>query len=210
MSIFFCILVTSYNAFSSVVTKVYEEEGEYTLGPYSILMVYLFFMIGNFFASSGRNFGEKWVMIFSSIGAIFLPFSAIEIRDIPTWASYAITAALIIPYSFGSSFFYVAASSYIHKTAHLYGKEEQKGKYYGIFNFIMNLNMLFGGVIVTFGLPQLTHIMYYGLVSLIAFSSLVFGILFMKDLRRVEPSEEEEVEVIEDEAEKESVFDCIK
>ena len=42
MSIFYMILMTAYSSFQLVITKVYEQDNEKALGPFSFMVNYCF------------------------------------------------------------------------------------------------------------------------------------------------------------------------
>lgn len=52
VSIHFMILFTAFNAFQTIVTRINEDEGDYSLGPFRFAVNYFSFMIANLFAPS--------------------------------------------------------------------------------------------------------------------------------------------------------------
>ena len=49
VSIHFMILFTAFNAFQTIVTKIHEDEGDRSLGPFTFAVNYFVFMISNLF-----------------------------------------------------------------------------------------------------------------------------------------------------------------
>ena len=182
MSLFLTVLITAYNAFTSVVTKVYEEEGEYALGPFTMLTIYCGFMLGGFFIPQLNKVSEKWVFVLGAIGHLIGILSGIQVREIPDWKTYLITGCLAIFCGMGNILVWSSAGAYIHKTAHLYNRMHLKGHYFGILNFMANMSMVSGGLIVTLLLPEIEHTAYYILVALIAGLASLFALLFVKDV----------------------------
>ena len=55
-------------------------------------------------------------------------------------------------FGLAQSVLWVCAGKYIHDACHKFDKLEEKGHYYGLFNFIYNFSGLVGGIVATFGL----------------------------------------------------------
>lgn len=51
VSVHFMILFTAFNAFQTIVTKIHEDEGDRSLGPFTFAVNYFVFMISNLFVS---------------------------------------------------------------------------------------------------------------------------------------------------------------
>lgn len=61
LGIYFMILFTAFNSFQTIVTKINEDEGDYTLGPFRFALNYTVFMIANLFAPQVK-YSEKWLI----------------------------------------------------------------------------------------------------------------------------------------------------
>ena len=122
VAIFYNLITTAFVAFSRVVTQEYEKEGEFVLGPFTIFLFYFCYMVGGIFASRLKKVPQKWGLTLASVGAIIIPLSGIQIREIPTWASFAITGFLVIPFGLGSSYLWPVGGSYIHEVATIYNR----------------------------------------------------------------------------------------
>lgn len=51
VSVHFTILFTAFTAFQTIVTKIHEDEGDRSLGPFTFAVNYFVFMISNLFVS---------------------------------------------------------------------------------------------------------------------------------------------------------------
>lgn len=51
VSIHFMILFTAFSAFQTILTRIHEEEGDRSLGPFTFAVNYISFMISNLFVS---------------------------------------------------------------------------------------------------------------------------------------------------------------
>ena len=188
VSIFISLGMVSYVAFSNVVTKIYEQEEDYVMGPLTMAIIYGTLMITTFFVSLLRGYSEKWILIIASLANVFICVSGFPSNGLPMWLVYGIKASLIALSGIGGAFLWTTIGFYIHKAAHLYGEVEDTGKYFGIFNAIANLSTPIGGLVVTLGLPEIGYSFFYLLPTLIAILALIFGIFFVKELREPEPS----------------------
>jgi hypothetical protein len=54
VGIHFMILFTAFNAFQTILVKIYEDQGDYIIGPYIFALTYFIFMISNLFVSRLR------------------------------------------------------------------------------------------------------------------------------------------------------------
>ena len=124
-------------------------------------------------------------MTFASLGYCCCYLSGFQIQEIPTTITYAITVILAILGGFSSSFLWATVGTYIHKVAHLFDRRELKGKYFGIFNFLHSLSLIFGGLIVTFVLPCVDHSTYFLVISFICFTAFLYGAFFIEDLHKI-------------------------
>lgn len=70
VSLYFMILFTAFNAFQSIVTKIHEDEGDRSLGPFTFALTYFVFMVSNFFVSESK-YSEKWQMTLASLTYVF-------------------------------------------------------------------------------------------------------------------------------------------
>ena len=188
VSVFFLILFTASAAFQNVLTKIFEEEGDTEIAPFNFMINYSFFMIGNLFAPV-LKFSHKRVMMVSALcyslkyGLGFFMFSD------NVASRYAFTGLGGAVCGIAASFLWVSVGKYIHNACHLYKKENEKGHYFGMFNFIYSLSMVIGGVVATFGLGLLSHVNYFFFVTGISIFSFFFGFFFIKDIQY----EEEEI-----------------
>jgi hypothetical protein len=66
VSIHFMILFTAFNAFQTILTKIHEEEGDRSLGPFTFAVNYVAFMVSNLFVSK-TPYSEKWQIAFSTL-----------------------------------------------------------------------------------------------------------------------------------------------
>ena len=57
VSAFFLILFTAFSAFQNIVTKIHEEEGDKSLGPFQLAISYSVFLICNIFVA---KFSQKY------------------------------------------------------------------------------------------------------------------------------------------------------
>ena len=81
---------------------------------------------------------------------------------------------------------WVAVGSYIHKVLHLYHESKRGGSHFGVFNSIMCLSMLIGGLIAAAMLSRLSHTLYFIVTASIAFVGVIYGIFFITDLTTLE------------------------
>lgn len=51
VGIHFMILFTAFNAFQTTITKIHEEDGDTSLGPFTLAVNYFAFVVANFFVS---------------------------------------------------------------------------------------------------------------------------------------------------------------
>ena len=91
-----------------------------------------------------------------------------------------------------ASFLWVSIGRYIHKACHLYGKENERGHYFGLFNSIYFFNSVLGGVVVTFGLEIMSHQNYFIFITIIAVVAFLFAALFIKNTKHQEKEAKEE------------------
>lgn len=70
VSIHFMILFTAFNAFQTIVTRIHEEEGDRSLGPFRFAVNYSAFTISNLFVSR-VNYSEKKQIILSTLTYAF-------------------------------------------------------------------------------------------------------------------------------------------
>ena len=140
----------------------------------------------NLFVSRFRAISEKWLITLPSLAYCFFYLTGFFIEGKPEWEKYFLTAIGAIIGGISSSFLWTFVGSYIHRTAHLYGKTHLKGFYYGIFTSANSTSSLLGAFIITFGLTNLSHPLYFALISGVALAAFIFGFFFVKDLKKIE------------------------
>lgn len=151
VSIHFFILFTAFNAFQTILTKIYEEEGDRSLGPFTFALNYATFLITNFFVSK-VPYSEKWQITFATLTYAFNYSTGFFMAGKPTYVKYLFAAVGAIVNGIGGSFLWTSIGSYIHKVCHFYNKISEKGHYFGLFNSIFCSSTILGAVLVTFGL----------------------------------------------------------
>lgn len=66
VGIHFMILFTAFTAFQNIVTKIHEDEGDKSLGPFTFAVNYFVFMLSNLISSKTRM-SEKWLITFATL-----------------------------------------------------------------------------------------------------------------------------------------------
>lgn len=181
VSIHFMILFTAFNAFQTIVTKIHEEEGDHTLGPFRFALNYFTFMIANLFVSKVK-YSQKWQITLSTLTYVFQYLTGFFISGTSIEVKFIMAGLGAVVNGIGASFLWTSIGSYIHKVCHFYEKTQMKGHYYGMFNIIFCFSTILGSLVVTFGLSLFSTNMYFLLVSGVAMLSFIYGIFFIKDL----------------------------
>ena len=187
ISVFFLILFTADAGFNHMISQIHREEGDSSLGPYTLAMFNGSYMIMSLFISRFKGIPEKWQVTFASLAYCTLYFSGVIVSDRKTvWVKYLISGTAAAINGIGGSFLWVGLGSYIHKTAHLFNQTSRKGKFYGLFSMIISFCAVGAGTIVTVGLPHLRHWVYFLLVFFVGLSAFFYGLFFVKDLSKIE------------------------
>ena len=123
VAIYFLLLFTAGYASTSILTKVFEDEGMTKLAPFVFIFTYASFMIANLFSPLVK-FSEKWLMAMASLfygvqSAVgFFMFGDDETLK------YILAAIAATLSGTAASFLWVNIGRYIHKVCHLYKKED--------------------------------------------------------------------------------------
>lgn len=182
VSIHFMILFTASSAFSTIVSKIHEDEGDNILGPFRFAVNYFAFMIANLFVSKVK-YSEKKQIVLSTLTYVFYFVTAFFISGTPQYVKFIVVALGSIANGIGATFLWTSVGAYIHKICHKYGKENLKGHYYGLFNTIMSLSGIEGSVVITFGLSYFSNNIYFLIVTGVSCLSFLFGLFFIKDVQ---------------------------
>lgn len=182
VSVHFMILFTAFNAFQTIVTKINEDEGDYSLGPFRFAVNYFAFMLANLFAPKVR-YSEKWQITLSTLTYVFHYLTGFFVSGTSTPVKLALAALGATVNGIGASFLWTSVGTYIHKVCHAHDKIKMKGHYFGLFNTIFCLSSILGSFVVTFGLSLFSYSMYFVLVSAVAFLAFLYGIFFIKDIK---------------------------
>lgn len=181
VAIHFTILFTAFTAFQTIITKLHEDEGDRSLGPFRFAINYSTFMIGNLFVSRVK-YSEKWQITFATLAYAFHYLTGFFISGTSIYVKYITSILGAGVNGVGASFLWVAVGSYIHKVCHKYNKLENKGHYFGIFNTIFCISNVLGALVITFGLSYFSPNIYFILVSSVAFLAFFYGMFFIKDV----------------------------
>lgn len=186
VSVFFLILFTAFSAFQNIVTRIHEEQGDSSLGPFQLAINYTTFMICNIFvAKFSHKYSEKWLMAIPALGYAFHYVLGFFLSDASTFLKYLITGVGAGINGIGSSFLWTSVGTYIHKVCHIYDVVEEKGYYYGLFSVIYTASTILGAIIVLFGLQLFSYTSYFLLISSVAVLSFIYAVLFIKDLKKL-------------------------
>ena len=181
-AIYFLLLFTANTAYANILTKIFEEEGMTKLAPFNFIFNYSSFMIANLFAPLVK-FPEKWLMAVASLFyAVNFATGFFMFGENET-IKYIFSAVGASIAGISASFLWVSVGRYVHKACHLYGKEGERGHYFGMFNSIYFFNSVLGGVVITFGLEIMSHQHYFILLTLIAVAAFFFAALFIKNIK---------------------------
>lgn len=182
VSIHFMILFTAFTAFQTIVTRIHEEEGDRSLGPFIFAVNYFAFVISNLFVSRVR-FSEKWQITLATLTYAFNYMTGFLISGTPVYVKYMVAALGATVNGFGASFLWTGLGSYIHQVCHLHNKVSEKGHYYGLFQTIYCFSSVLGAIVVTFGLSMFSHTVYFMIVTGVAMVAFFFGMIFIKDIK---------------------------
>lgn len=179
--IYFLIWLTATNSFQTTLAKIFEEKGDRKISPFNFLVNYIFYMIGSLFAPRFAYSYRRTLSLVSIVSTcrFALGFFMFSENDIIKYVSSGLGAAIL---GLAQSVLWVCAGKYIHDACHKFGKVEEKGHYYGLFNSIYNFNSLIAGFVATFGLELLSDQNYFFLVSAVSLLSLFFVLAFVKDI----------------------------
>ena len=122
VGLYFLILLTSSSAFQTIVTRIYESEGDYRIGPYIFMLQYAAFMIMNLFVPLLR-YSYKWMMTLSALCYAFNNATGFFVIDSGQVARYIIAGFGAIINGMGGVFLWISASRYLHNACHHYQKE---------------------------------------------------------------------------------------
>ena len=182
----FLTLLTAFNAFSTIITRVREEEGNKTLSPFYFTISSTFFLLFTL-VTPLLTCSEKWQVTGGTLCFLINYSTGFIIFYLNHEWQYVITAIGAIINSFGSAIVYIAAARYIHKVCCYYGAENRKGHLYGLFNSIYSSSGILGGVVVTVGLDLLSHRMYFVVVACISALAFFIGLTCVKDMKWEDP-----------------------
>lgn len=182
VSIHFMILFTAFNAFQTIVTRINEEEGDYSLGPFRFAVNYFVFMIANLFAPAVK-YSEKWQITLSTLTYVFHYLTGFFVEGTSIYVKFTMAALGATVNGIGASFLWTSVGSYIHKICHAHNKVPLKGHYFGLFNTIFCMSTILGSIVVTFGLSLFSYSVYFILVSGVAFLAFLYGIFFIRDIK---------------------------
>lgn len=182
---YYLIWCTASSAFQNVLTKIFEEDGDHSISPFNFLVGYSFFMIGNVFAPLIK-FHYKKVLALISIASCIryaLCFLLFVDNQPVKYLSSGFGAAI---FGLAQIALWVCAGKYIHEACHMFDKLDEKGHYYGLFNFIFNFSGMIGGIVATFGLELLSHKNYFFLVTAICATTFLFALFCVENIENKE------------------------
>ena len=193
VGIYFLILFTASTSYGSILTKIFEEEGETKLAPTSFISNSISALIANLFAPLVK-FPEKWLMaVVSLVYALQYATGFFMFGDNETIKYIFIVVGASLS-GIATSFLWVSLGRYIHKACHLYRRESEKGHYFGMFNSIYFFNCVLGGIVITFGLEIMSHQNYFIMVTCIAGLAFLFAVLLIKNIKYEEVEEADQTE----------------
>ena len=152
----FLILFTAAGAFQNIFTKVQEERGNFTLGPFLFICNYLFFMISNLFVPLIR-YSSKWLVCISALGYSCNYFTAIFALDFDGFMQYFLASIGSSIAGVFASVLWVNVGTYIHDACHFYNDIEKKGHYFGLFTTLYSFSLITGALSITFGLSFMSE-----------------------------------------------------
>jgi hypothetical protein len=179
--VYFLILFTAFTAYQYVIGRVFEEEGNNILAPYTLAISYSFFILSNAIAPA-VTLSQKWQMVFSGIGYAVNYAGSSLIIGASTWEQYLIAGVGSAINGTTSGFLWVGVGRYLHNLCSINNEIKKKGHYFGLFNGIFCCSGVTGAIVVTFGLDLLSHSTYFILIGIIAGLAVVFAALFLPDI----------------------------
>jgi hypothetical protein len=178
------ILFTAFNAFQNIVTRINEEAGDYTLGPFRFALNYFVFMVSNIFVPQVK-YSEKWLMTLAALTYVLQYSTGLLMEGTSNEVKFISAAVGSTINGIGASFLWTNMGTYLHQVCHYYGKVKEKGYYFGLFNMIFCVSTILGSIVVTFGLSLFSHFIYFIIVSGVALLAFFYGVFFLKDIRKI-------------------------
>lgn len=117
----FMILFTAFAAFQNIVTKIHEDEGDSSLGPFTFAINYLAFMVANLFVSKTKH-SEKWLITFATFPYAINYSTGFFMQGTPNYVKYILAGLGSTINGIASSFLWTNVGAYIHKVCLVYGK----------------------------------------------------------------------------------------
>jgi MFS family permease len=166
LSLSFFILFFGYNGVQQFLTSYFSDLGSVRMGCTSLLIVYTFILISNFFSGYiVSRIGAKKCLIFGSLFYSLFIFSIISGNNILIYAASAFLG-------FGAAILWTAQGAFLVKNS----ASDSFGKSSGFFNTFFQLGTVVG--IITMGL-LLTKISFDKSLFIFAFLPLSAAVLFL-------------------------------
>ena len=182
VSVFYLLFAVGTNAFTTVVTKIWESTGDKTLSPMYFTIQSITAVITGTFTSK-LNVSEKWQMVIFSIGFSLTCVAGFLMDGASKEIIYLLAVIGALINGVCLAFIFTCQGRYIHKICVKYQTIENKGQYFGIFSSLSNISTIFSGFVALFGLGFLSHSSYFLLVAGIALCSTAFCWFLVEDVR---------------------------